>query len=55
MFVQNDPFIPNGRKLWEPYHVINFQNFTKHIVKSTQDDALYLRLKERQLPNQCKL
>ena len=47
MFVQNDTFIPNGRKLWEHCHVINFNNFTEHIIKLTQDDTLYLCLKDK--------
>ena len=41
MFVQNDTFIPNGGKLWEHCHVINFHNFTEHIIKLTQDVTLY--------------
>ena len=29
-------------------HVTNFHNFTEHVIKLTQDVALYLHLKERQ-------
>ena len=29
--------------------------FTMHFIKLTQDNTLYLCLKEKQLPNQCKL
>ena len=48
MFVQNNMFILNGRKLWKHCHMINFHNFTEHIIKLTQDDTLYHHLKERQ-------
>ena len=52
-------FIQNGRKL---YHVINVimleslscDKYQEH-CKVSPDDTLYLRLKERQLLNQCKL